>query len=64
MFGLVGMIFAPAIALLLPTPLQSRYALYEAWDWRGEAVCLALGLLVGTVTCWCHRERIFALFNL
>lgn len=63
-FGLVGAIFAPAIALLLTTPLRSRYArLYESWDWKGEAVCLTLGLLVGAMTCWYHSERLVALFN-
>lgn len=63
-FGLVGVIFAPAIALLVTTPIRARYArLYESWDWKGEAVFLVLGLAVGMATCWFHSERLATLFQ-
>jgi O-antigen/teichoic acid export membrane protein len=61
-FGIVGAIVAPAVALLLISPLRIHYArVYEGWDAWGEALFLALGLLIGATTCWLHWGDLQAL---
>ena len=61
--GIFGAILAPGFAILLTAPLRVAYSRrYEAWDWKGEATALVLGLSAAALMCWLHWGEIVTLF--
>lgn len=64
LFGIVGMIAAPAIAHVLVYPFRARLtARYGAWDPVGELSLIGLGLTLGAVAIWVHRAEIVSLLQ-
>ncbi|WP_375227273.1 oligosaccharide flippase family protein [Roseobacter sp. S98] len=60
--GLLGAICAIGMAALITYPLRIRYTrLYNAWDARGDAVLMTLGLGLNGFACWWHRDLLMAL---
>ncbi len=63
LFGVVGGIVAPGLALLLTYPIRARMvAHYRAWDPLNDVVGLGVGLLLTGLAFVLHWEEIMKLF--
>lgn len=64
MFGILGAILAPCIALLLSYPLRNHFLQpYHANDNLADAVFLTAGFAINGFACWLHWDQIVLLIG-
>ncbi|MEM8729304.1 MAG: oligosaccharide flippase family protein [Pseudomonadota bacterium] len=58
-FGILGVMLAPAIAILLTNPLRIYYVRkYNAWDAKADSFFMLTGFAITGTACWLHWDEV------